>query len=122
MCAARSYCVAAPQTRSLVAYTRTVLCLCGVLPRLSGELMSIVVEKCLEIDVEIKLDENGNAKLHLTQTQVCGGVFCGAVWCVADVVLCFSLTYATRAHVLPATPTVTGQQQWWVGEWCGVAE
>ena len=58
------------QTRTLVAYTRNVLCLCGVLPRLGGELMSVIVERCLEIDVEIKLDDNGNAKLLISQSAV----------------------------------------------------
>ena len=49
--------------RCLVVYARGVLEVARRLPRLSGDLVALLVDRCLEIDVEIKLDEFGNAKL-----------------------------------------------------------
>ena len=49
--------------RCLAVYARAVLEVARRLPRLSGDLVALLVDRCLEIDVEIKLDEFGNAKL-----------------------------------------------------------
>jgi RNA polymerase I-specific transcription initiation factor RRN3 len=47
----------------LRCYARGVLEVARELPRISSDLVALLVEKCLEIDVEIKLDDNGAAKL-----------------------------------------------------------
>jgi hypothetical protein len=49
--------------RCLVVYARGLLEVARRLPRLSGDLVALLVDRCLEIDVEIKLDEFGAARL-----------------------------------------------------------
>ena len=50
-------------SRSLVCYARGVLAVARRLPRISGDLVGLLVDRCLEIDVEIRLDDNGGARL-----------------------------------------------------------
>ena len=50
---------------SIVHYTKQLLLIADYLPSLSEKILSLIVERCLEIDVEIKIEDSGEARVSV---------------------------------------------------------
>lgn len=50
---------------SIVPYARQLLLIADYLPNLRDKILGLIVERCLEIDVEIKIDESGEARVSV---------------------------------------------------------
>ena len=61
--------------KMLQAYTDQVLQVCSYAPTLQGRLLELLLDKCLEIDVEIKISDSGHVGIEENEDAILDGIF-----------------------------------------------